>query len=146
MNKEISSRLRWTFLIHLIVAGVLGIALFAIPGRTLMMFGWVEEMVMLPESELSVPGGTFVDPLITRLLGAAMLALAFSSYLGWRAKEWGQVSILVQMETVYCVLGTLVFIITIFLTERAIPPAIWALLVVLIAFAVAWGIAWLRGE
>lgn len=146
MNKEISSRLRWTFLIHLIVAGVLGVALFAVPGRTLSLLGWVEEMVRLPESELMVPGGTFVDPLITRLMGAAMLALAFSSYLGWRAKTWGQVSYLVQMETVYCVLGTLAFVITLLMTERNIPLAFWALLVVMVAFAVVWGLAWLKGE
>jgi len=143
---EISSRLRWTFLIHAIVSAVLGAALWLIPGRTLILLGWVQETVVLPESDLVVPGGTFVDPLITRLMGAALLALALSSYQGWRAGKWSQVSLLVQMETLFCLLGTLAFIAVPVITERSIPPALWGLLIVTAAFGAAWGIALRKGE
>ena len=151
MNEGISSRLRYTFLIHMIVSAIMGAALFLIPGRTLTLVGWVQEMVTLPESELAVPGGTFVDPLITRLLGAALLALAFASFQGWRAKSWGQVSLLVQMEAVFCVLGVAAFIVVTYTISRnpagrVIPIAFWVDLVILAAFAVAWGIALQKGE
>ena len=75
MEAPISKSLRVTFLVHLIVGLVLGAALLLIPGRTIILLGWVPEQVQLPQSELSVLGQTFVDPVITRVLGAALLAL-----------------------------------------------------------------------
>ena len=146
MTKEVSSRLSYTFFIHMIVSGVLGAALWLIPGRTLSLLGWVEEMVLLPESELSVPGYTFVDPLITRLMGAALLALAFSSYQGWRSKSWSQVRLVVELETAFTFLGVVAFIAVLSLGGRNIPPAFWALFVIMAAFTIAWGIALLRRE
>jgi uncharacterized membrane protein len=146
MDKQISSRLRTTFLVHMIVSGILGAALWLVPGRTLLLLGCVEDFVLLPESDLSVPGTTFVDALITRLLGAALLALAFSSFQGWRAGQWGQVSRVVQLEAVFCMLGTLAFLATLILREHATPPLFWVLLVTLLAFTGAWGLALRNGD
>jgi hypothetical protein len=146
MTKEISSRLSITFFIHMIVSGILGAALWLIPGRTLSLLGWVEEMVLLPESELSVPGYTFVDPLITRLMGAALLALAFSSFQGWRSKSWSQVRLVVELETAFTFFGVVAFIAVLALGGRNIPPAFWALFGMMAAFMIAWGIALLRRE
>jgi hypothetical protein len=146
MDKETSTRLRWTFLSHAIVSVILGAGLWVVPGRTLMLLGWVQENVVLPESDLAVPGGTFVDPLVTRLLGAALLALAFAGFQGWRAKQWSQVSLLVQMEAVFCAVSTVAFIATLFLGERGTPPAFWVLLIFTVAFGVAWGFSLLKAE
>jgi hypothetical protein len=142
MDRPITNRLRITFLLHWIISAILGAALWMIPGRTLTLMGWVGEFVQLPESALSIPGQTFVDPFITRLYGAALLALAFSSYLGWRAKHWEQVAFVVKQETVYCVLGVGSFFAVLALAERPMPPSGWAVMLLLAVFAVAWGIAW----
>ncbi len=141
MDVQISNSLRVTFLVHLIVALVLGAALWLIPGRTMTILGWVPEQVQLPQSELSVPGQTFVDPVITRVLGAALLALGYASFLGWRASRREQVSLLVQMEFAYCLLSTAAILMGIFSLGRPAPVIGWVLAVIVAAFAVAWGLA-----
>jgi hypothetical protein len=141
MDASISNSLRVTFLVHMIVALVLGAALWLIPGRTITSLGWVPGQVQLPQSELSVPGQTFVDPVITRVLGAALLALGYASFLGWRANRREQVSLLVQMEFVYCVLGTVAILVGLYTLGRPIPVIGWVLAAILVAFAVVWGLA-----
>jgi hypothetical protein len=138
MDKPISSLLKTTFLIHFIISLVLGLAIFIVPGRTLTLIGWVPDTVPVPNTELTVPGTIYVDAVISRLLGAATLALAFSSYLGWRARTWGQVSLIVQAEMVFCVLGAMGMIASFFLAEREIPIFGFVELVILLAFAAAW--------
>ena len=65
-----SQSTKYTFLIHAVVAVIMGIPLLIIPGRFLPLFGWTEAAI---------------DPLLTRILGAALLAFAWSSYRGWRS-------------------------------------------------------------
>ncbi|NWG13061.1 MAG: hypothetical protein HXY20_05950 [Acidobacteria bacterium] len=155
MQGPISKCLRTTFLVHMIVAALLGIALWLVPGRTLALLGWVPEWVpisnipeiaKLPAAKRSIPGQTFVDPVLTRIIGAALLALAFSSYRGWRSASKDEVSVLVQMEAVFCVLGVIAFLYGAWamsqaVEPRAMPPIGWALAVVLAGFAVSWAIA-----
>jgi len=146
MAKQISSGLRYTFLLHGIVLGVLGLSLWVIPGRTLTLLGLIQEWVQLPKSGISIPGGAFVNPFMTRLFGAALLALAFSSFKGWRAKEWSAVKTLVQQELVFCVLG---FISALYhMTHVEIP--MWVVggisMAILAGFALAWGVALWRND
>ncbi len=141
MDASISKSLRVTFLIHLVVGLVLGAALLLIPGRALIFLGWVPEQVQLPQSELSVPGQTFVDPVVTRFLGATLLALAYASFLGWRASRRDQVSLVVQMEFVLCVVGALAILYGLFTLGRPVPMIGWVLAAILAAFAIAWGLA-----
>jgi Na+-driven multidrug efflux pump len=68
-----SKSLKYTFLIHVVVSLIFGAALLLAPGRFLGLFGWAP-----------------IDPLISRLLGAALLALAWSSYRGWGASSYEQ--------------------------------------------------------
>lgn len=145
MEKPISSFLRSTFLVHIIIGGLLGVFLIFIPGRTLTWFGWVPESVPVPNSELTVPGTIYVDPIITRVLGAALLALAFSSFLGWRASTWGQVALIVQVELVYCLLGSLIFIAGFFLLQRPMPIIGYVFLVIFLGFVAAWAWAYRQG-
>ena len=90
------------------------------------------------------PGQTFVDPLISRLLGAALLALAFSSLLGWLAKSWAQVALLVQTEAVFCLLGALAILAVAVTGEREMRLIAWLDLGLLALFGAAWILAWMK--
>jgi hypothetical protein len=146
MDRPISNGLRTTFLVHLVISTVLGAALLLVPGRALNLLGWVPDWVQLPNSDQRIPGQTFVDPVVTRILGAALLALALSSLRGWSgsapARKWNEVAFLVELETVFNVLGALAILAGVFLTNRGMPVIGWVLFVVQIAFAVAFGLAW----
>jgi hypothetical protein len=139
MERSISNSLRTIFLVHLIVALIFGATLLIVPGRTLELLGWIPDMVQLPESDLSVPGGTFVDGVLVRLLGAFLLAAAYSSFRGWRAERWDQVSIVVQMEFVLCALGVIAVLIGMYLLDRPIPIIGWVIAALLAVFTLLWG-------
>jgi len=143
MENTISKGLRNTFLVHTIVSAVLGLGLYVIPGRILVMLGWVPETyeVTVGGTSVSAPGTLLVDPVITRVLGAALLALAFASFLGWRAKQYQEVSILVQLELVFCVLALVAFLVRIVTLGLALPVIGWVVIIILLGFAVAWALA-----
>ncbi len=114
-----SKSLKYTFLIHVVVSLIFGAALLLAPGRFLGLFGWAP-----------------IDPLISRLLGAALLALAWSSYRGWGASSYEQVSVLVEMEVIFTVFGSVGLLRH--LLKAWYPWYVWFLLTVLLVFAIAW--------
>lgn len=114
-----SKALKYTFLIHAIVALVFGAPLLLAPGRFLGMFGWQP-----------------IDPLLSRLLGAAMLALAWGSWRGWQATERAHVKTLVELEAVYTVLGSAGLLRHLLIAGY--PWYVWMIFVILAIFAVAW--------
>jgi hypothetical protein len=75
-----SQRLKLVLLIHMIVSLILGVLLFVIPGRMLESLGWAP-----------------IDPIISRILGAALLAMSWGDLRLWRggaqpaAKLWAEV-------------------------------------------------------
>ena len=150
MDRPISDGLRTTFLVHLVVGAILGIALFLVPGRALNLLGWVPDWVQLPNTDQNIPGQTFVDPVVTRILGAALLALAFSSLRGWLgsapARKWSEVALLVELETIFNALGAIAILAGAFLIgqrmQAGMPLIGWVLFVVQIAFTVTFGLAW----
>jgi hypothetical protein len=111
--------LKFTFLIHAIVALAVGAPLLIIPGRFLGWLDWAP-----------------VEPVINRILGAALLALAWSSFRGWRATDKAQVAFLVEMETAFTVLGCVGIIRHLLVAHY--PLIVWIVLAVLALFAVAW--------
>lgn len=118
--------LRIVFLVHMVVAAVVGAGLMASPDRFLGLLGWV----------------TKTDVVISRLLGAALLALAWASFRGWRARERTQVGPLIEVQAGFAILGALSvlwFLVT-------IPRlwVLWVLFAVLCAFAIAWVVALLK--
>jgi hypothetical protein len=139
MDRTISSNLRTIFMVHMIIALILGAALWLVPGRALELLGWVDEMVPLPESEVSVPGGTFVDGVITRLLGAAMLALAYGSWRASRALRWEQIAPVVELELVFSTLGLVGALAGLYLLERPVPLIGWVIAALLAIFTLLWG-------
>lgn len=111
--------LKFVFLIHAIVALVVGAPLLIIPGRFLGWLGWAP-----------------VEPVINRILGAALLALAWSSFRGWRATEKAQVTNLVEMEIAFTVLGCIGVLRHLLIANY--PAIVWIVLAVLAIFAAAW--------
>jgi hypothetical protein len=114
-----SKSLRYTFLVHAVVALAFGLPLLIMPGRTLDLFGWAP-----------------IDPIMTRLFGAALLALSWGSYRGWRAAVRSDVAILLQVEAVFTVLS--VIGIVRHLLVGSWPWYMWMTVIIFALFAVAW--------
>ncbi|MFN2188150.1 MAG: hypothetical protein ACK2T3_05250 [Candidatus Promineifilaceae bacterium] len=128
-----SQSTRYTFLVHAIVAAIMGILLLLIPGEFLPLFGW-------PKAG--------IDPLVSRVLGAAILAFGWSSYRGWRALDWGQVRIIVEAEVVFTVLAVLGMLRHIIGFEQPFefwinnwPFGVWLIFFTFVAFAIAFIVA-----
>ena len=114
-----SRGLKITFLIHAIVALIFGIGSFLKPGIWVTVANW-----------------TPFDPHMTRTYGATLVALAVSSWFGYRAARWEEVRILVQMEIALTVLSTVGGLWG--LLFRSAPTFGWVGIVIWVAFAVAW--------
>jgi hypothetical protein len=114
-----SKALRTTFLVHAVVGVIFGVPMLLAPGRLLIWLGWAP-----------------IDPIISRLLGAALLALAWSSFRGWRADDRARVGLLLEMEAVFTVLGcTGLLRHLLFSSYPAVP---WIVFAIMAAFAAAW--------
>ena len=125
--------LKITFLIHAVVAALVGAPLLIIPGRFLQLVGW--------QAMLQAIGCESTDPMISRVLGAALLALAWSSFRGWRATERAQVTILVEMEVFFTVLGCVGLgrhLVERFIAWGRLPGIGVLAFAVLAVFAIAW--------
>lgn len=111
--------LRILFPLHAVLALAAGAPLLLAPGRFLGWLGWAP-----------------VDPLLSRLLGAALLALAWSSFRGWRAREWSQVAIVIEVEALFAVLSCLGLLRH--LTQAHYTVLVWGPFAVLLLLAAAW--------
>jgi hypothetical protein len=117
--------LKTVFLIHAIVALLFGIVAFVRPVYWVTWFAW-----------------TRFDPVMTRGYGAALLALAVASWLGYRAAAWSEVRIIVQMEIAFTVLSTVGGLWA--LLFRHGPAFLWVGIVLWVAFAIAWIVCYAR--
>jgi hypothetical protein len=120
MNTQLSQGLKTTFLIHFIVALLYGLGFLLIPVPVGNIYG------------LNVQ-----EPETYRLLGGAMSGLAVSSWLSYQATEWESVRIVVVMELVWTILGTLVMLYALLFT--GFPVLGWINALILAAFAIAFG-------
>jgi hypothetical protein len=120
MEKKISPGLKTTFLIHFIAA---------------LFFGFF--FLLIPEIWGNLVNWPIKDPPVYRLLGAALMSFGVSSWLAYKATTWENVKIVVQMEIVWTVLGSLVTLWA--LLFAGLPVFGWVNVVILAAFAVAFG-------
>jgi hypothetical protein len=118
MGKGIASGLKTTFLVHLVVGGVFGLAYLLIPEQFMSLFNW-----------------PIKDVFIARMMGAAVIGIASTSWFAYKQTGWENIKIVVQMEIVYTVLGTLVTLWG--LLFAGIPVAGWLNAVILACFAAA---------
>ena len=114
-----SRALKITFIIHAIVALVFGLLLYLQPGLWAKMVNWAP-----------------FDPILTRVYGAALLALAVGSWFGYRAARWDEVRIIVLMEIALTVLSTVGGLWG--LLFRGAPAFGWVSVFIWAVFAVAW--------
>jgi hypothetical protein len=115
-----------TFAIHAVVALLLGLPLLIAPGQLLTWLGWAP-----------------IDPIISRLLGAALLALAWSSFRGWRATAARDVQVLVEMEAAFTVLACVGLLRHLLVGHWPLIP--WLVFALTLAFALAWIYFLVRG-
>lgn len=138
MENSASTGLKNLLLINGIVAAVAGAALWVAPGRVLVLAGWVWETEMAPE--LILPGTLFVDSILVRFLGAAMLALALGTVWARQASSWQAIALLARVQAAFWTLGTVAIIYVLIRHDfaqgvgiRVVAALIWA------GFALAWG-------
>jgi hypothetical protein len=124
MEKQISSGLKTTFLVHFIVA---------------LIFGLVNLLIPEVWGNLGFP---VKEPAAYRLLGAAILGFGASSWLAYRETAWDKVKIVVQMEIVWTILGTLVWLWG--LLFAGLPASGWVNAVILGGFAAAFSFFYSR--
>jgi len=116
---KMSQGLRITFLMHVVVALGFGIVMYLVPETWATLVNWVP-----------------FDSAITRLYGAALLALAVGSWFGYRATRWHEVRIVVQMGIALAVLSTLGGLYELLLAGA--PAFTSVAIVIFVVFAVAW--------
>jgi hypothetical protein len=80
--------LKLTFLLHAIVGVLFGLPLLLAPGQFLGAFGWAP-----------------VDPLISRMFGAALIGLAWGSVRAWGQASHEKVLVLIEVEAVFSLLA-----------------------------------------
>jgi len=98
MDKPLPTIARVTFLIHLIVAVILGLGLLIIPFTVGGWFGYPEAAGLAP---------------IVRAFGAMLLGFGgLTSLYGLMAKRWERVAYIVHGEITYLAIQTLVFVVS----------------------------------
>ncbi len=121
MENKVSCGLKVTFLVHFIVGIVFGLVYLLIPVIWGKFIGW-----------------TVNEPWIYRLLGAAILGFATSSWFGYRETAWEKVKIVIRMEIVWTILGTIVMILG--MTYADLPKIGWVNAGILAGFAIAFSV------
>lgn len=129
MEKTIAPGLKTAFLAGSIIAGIYGLI-----------------YVLVPEAYQKVIGVPIKQPTETtvfREFGVALLALAFGSWLAFRQTSVDKVKIMLQVITVWMVLGALVMLGSLLFTE--LPAIYWLYEVIFAGFAIALGVLYPRG-
>ena len=116
--QKMSSGLKTLFLVHFIVALVFGLL-----------------YLLVPAVFMGTLGVKILDTYPYRLIGAAVLAFAASSWFCYQAVEWDRVKIVVQAEIVWTVLAALVGLYGVLLAGQA--AANWISIVIMAGFAAA---------
>jgi hypothetical protein len=117
-QQKITSGLKTTFLIHAIISGLVGL-----------------QHLIAPRIWTDLAGMQIAETVTWRLIGAALLGFALSSWLAYRAGTWSRVRIVVLMEILWSTLGALVIAWGIIF--EGLPPLEWVNVALLVAFALA---------
>lgn len=121
-----SRSLKIFFLIYAIFTFILGAPLLLAPGRFLGLFFWAP-----------------IDPLLTRLLGAAFLAMTVGAVRGYLARQRERVQVTIETNLVFCALGAAGFLRHL-LTGSYYPLIIWIIFGLLAIWAILWVLLLLR--
>jgi hypothetical protein len=124
MEKQIQSGLKTTFLVHIIVGAIFGLINLLVPEA------W------------SLGGVLVKEPAMYRLVGAAILGYAASSWWAYKETAWEKVKIVVQMEIVWTILATLALLWG--LLFAGLPALLWVNAVIMGGFAAAFSFFYSR--
>jgi hypothetical protein len=113
----VPASLRTWFRVHFVIDLLAGLPLLLFPGRSLGLLGW-----------------TTIDPVATRLCGAALLGIGGSSLIVERYGIAGYRALL-ALKVIWSVAA--IFALFAGIAEGA-PPAAWAFLSIFIAFSGVW--------
>jgi hypothetical protein len=108
-------------LVYSINTLIIGLPLFLMPGRFLGLFGWEP-----------------VDPLLSRLLGAALLAMAWWAFRGYLVYESDQARLLVSGNLVFTALGAVGLLRH--LVGYYFPFIVWFIFGLLAIWAIVWAV------
>lgn len=122
-----SKGLKTTFLIHVFVALAFGIVMYLLPATWAELVNW-----------------TPLDENMTRLFGAALIAIGGSSWLAYRATKWDEVRIILVLEIVFTVLGALGSLYG--ALALSAPAFIWVAFAVFAVFGFLFSYFYARGE
>ena len=121
----VSKGLKSLFIIHGILSLISGVLLLFVP------YIWADSMKW-----------TLLDPEPMRILGALFLMLSLKDLLGFLAKQWSEVRIVVIMEVFWTLLSTIVFLRAVLL--GLVPATFWSLVVLQAVFFIAWGYFYIK--
>jgi hypothetical protein len=124
-QKKITSGLKMTFLLHAIISGLVGF-----------------QHLVAPRIWTDLAGMQIAETVTWRLIGAALLSFALSSWLAYRASTWERVRIVVAMEIVWSLLGALVILWGILF--EGLPPLEWLNVVLLGIFGLLFAILFFK--
>ena len=85
-----SRMLKPALVIHMILSVILGVLLLVIPGRFLGWLGWAP-----------------IDPIISRVLGAALLALSWGDLRVWRRSTKAEARLFVEVQLGFAALAAI---------------------------------------
>jgi hypothetical protein len=117
MEKKISSGLKTTFLVHIILGVIFGVVFLFYPQA------W------------NAFGANIQEPESFRLVGAAVLGFVASSWWAYRETDWEKVKIIVKAEVVWTGLAALVVLYG--LLFAGLPAIEWLIVIIMACFAVA---------
>jgi len=117
MQPKMSSGLKTWFVVHAAIDYIFGLPLLLIPIKFMTLLGWQT-----------------IDPLTTRLLGAALIAIGTISYIT-RNEDTNVYRNILKLKITWSVTAILGIILTII---QGAPKLIWAILIIFILFTAIW--------
>ncbi len=115
---KVSKGLKYTFLAHGIVSFIFGAGFLFVPSQVGELIGW-----------------QVTDDAFARLMGAVILGVCISSWLAYRATEWGQVRIVVRMENFLPAFAALASLYSVLFEDA--PSFAWVNVAIFALFAVS---------
>ncbi len=116
--------LRYVFLAVALIGSLVGLALVAAPGRFMALVGWPN-----------------LDPILYRVLGAAVFALAWSAFRGAQAQEPRTAQPYVDMQAIFSGLAA-IGVWRHLLSGAFYETYVWALAIILTVLTIVWIAFW----
>lgn len=118
-EESMSKLFKPTLLTNMVVGFLVGLFLLAMPGRFLALIRWAP-----------------IDPIMSRVLGAALLAMAWGSWRMWQASSQPQAKWLVEIQLGFTLLAAVGILRH--LVEGGWPLMAWIIFGVFGLFALLW--------